>query len=194
MQRVCVFLGSNYGAHPAYEQAARAMGAELAARGLELVYGGAGKGCMRVLADAALAAGARVVGVIPRALKDKEIYHPHLDDLEVVGSMHERKARMAELSDAFVALPGGLGTLEELCEVLTWGQLGFHAKPVGVLEVNGFFAPFLAFLEHAAAQGFMRPEHRAMLLSAPTPGALLDACAAYVPPDVPKWIERKESL
>lgn len=194
MRSVCVFLGSNPGNSPAYLQAARALGAELARRGLTTVYGGSNSGCMGVLADSALQAGGRVVGIIPEALKKKEIAHRGLSELRVVASMHERKALMAELSDAFIALPGGLGTLEELCEILTWAQLGFHKKPCGALNVGGYYDGLMAFLDHSVSQGFLRAEHRGMLLAAPTAGELLEAFAGYVAPVVGKWVRRAEAL
>ena len=192
MHSVCVFLGSNPGRDPRFAQAARAMGRELAGRGLTLVYGGSNVGLMGLLADTVLAAGGRAVGVIPEALRDKELAHPGLSELHVVSSMHERKALMAERSDAFVALPGGMGTLEELCEMLTWGQLGFHAKPCGVLEVNGYWGGLFRFLDTMVDSGFLRTEHRDMLLSADTPAGLLDAFAAYAPPRVKKWLSPSE--
>jgi uncharacterized protein (TIGR00730 family) len=191
MKAVCVFCGSNPGNHPAYAQAARALGAAIAQRGQTLVYGGAEVGLMGMVADAALAAGGQVVGIIPQALMDKEIGHKGLTRLEAVGSMHERKARMAELSDGFVNLPGGTGTLEEMFEVWTWGQLGFHAKPIGVLNVRGFYDPLLAFLDHQRDEGFVKPGLRATLLVDTHADALLDAMAAYVAPIVQKWVERE---
>jgi uncharacterized protein (TIGR00730 family) len=148
---------------------------------------------MGVLADAALAAGGEVIGVIPRALLAREVGHPTLPDLRIVRSMHERKALMAELADGFVALPGGIGTLEELFEVWTWGQLGDHAKPCALLDVAGYYAPLLAFVDHQVTEGFVRPEHRRMLVVASDPETLLDTLAAYVPPAVPKWITPPES-
>jgi hypothetical protein len=187
---VCVFCGSSAGARPAYEAAARGLGRLLAERGLGLVYGGASVGLMGAVADAALAAGGAVTGVIPRALVEKEVAHRRLPDLRVVGTMHERKALMAELSDAFVALPGGLGTLEELFEVWTWAQLGLHPKPVAALDVAGFYRPLVAFLDGAAGERFVRPEHRGMLLVDDDAGALLDRLAAYEPPAVDKWVRR----
>jgi len=168
------------------------MGRALAERGLELVYGGGGFGLMGALADASLEAGGRVTGVIPRALVARERAHERVSELHEVGSMHERKALMAELSDGFAALPGGMGTLEELAEALTWAQLGLHRKPCGVVDAGGFFGPLIAFLDRATAEGFIRPEHRAMLLVAETPEDLLDAFAAYRPPEVPKWIDEEE--
>ncbi len=194
MRSVCVFLGSNPGSTPAYLQAAKNLGGELARRGLTTVYGGSNVGCMGALADAALQAGGRVIGIIPEALRKKEIAHPGLTELRVVASMHERKALMAELSEAFIALPGGLGTLEELCEILTWAQLGFHRKPCGALNVAGYYDGLMAFLDHTVSQGFMRAEHRGMLLAAATPGELLEAFAGYVAPSVGKWVERAEAL
>jgi uncharacterized protein (TIGR00730 family) len=166
---VCVFCGSSPGAHPDYEAAARALGAGLADAGAQVVYGGASVGLMGALADAALAAGGEVVGVIPQSLVDREVAHPGLTALHVVGTLHERKARMAELSDAFVALPGGAGTLEELFEIYTWGQLGLHAKPLALVNVRGYFDGLLAFLDHAMAEGFLPAEHRARLTVADGP-------------------------
>lgn len=193
MRRICVFCGSSSGARASYAAAAQALGQEIAARGMGLVYGGASVGLMGTVADAALAAGAEVTGVIPRALELRELAHAGVTRLEVVGSMHDRKARMAELSDAFVALPGGMGTLEELAEMLTWAQLGIHAKPCGVLDVEGYWEPLLGFFDHAVRERLLRPEHRAMLLSAQAPGALLDALARYVPPTRKAWLDPGQS-
>jgi uncharacterized protein (TIGR00730 family) len=162
-RRICVFCGSARGDDPVHVEAARALGVTLARRGLDLVYGGGRVGLMGALADAALAAGGRVFGVIPQKLVDRESGHPGLTELFVVDSMHARKMLMAQLSDAFVALPGGFGTLEELFEVVTWSQLGYHRKPVGVLDVAGFYAPLLAFLDGATDLGFIRPEYRPIL-------------------------------
>jgi len=188
--RVCVFCGSSPGGHPDYLAGARALGSALARRDMALVYGGASVGLMGAVADAALAAGGEVHGVIPGALEAKELAHRGLTRLEVVGSMHERKARMADLADAFVALPGGMGTLEELAEILTWAQLGLHRKAVGVLDVRGYWRPLLAFLDHAVAERFLRPEHRALLLAAQAPDDLLDALAAFRPTAREKWLDR----
>ena len=193
MRAVCVFCGSNPGNHPDYAKAARALGQAIARRGATLVYGGAEVGLMGITANAALAAGGEVIGVIPQALMDKEIGHTGLTRLETVGSMHERKARMAELSEGFVNLPGGTGTLEEMFEVWTWGQLGFHAKPIGVLNVRGFYDPLMAFLDHQRDEGFVKPGLRGTLLCEPEPDPLLDAMEAYDPPVVQKWVE-KETL
>lgn len=194
MQRVCVFLGANPGLDPAYAEAARAMARELVARNLGLVYGGSAVGLMKVLADAVMAAGGEVVGVIPQALYDKEIGHTGITRLEVVSSMHERKARMAELSDGFAALPGGIGTLEEIFEVFTWGQLGFHAKPCGLLDVKGYYTGLCSFLDHVRDQGFLKNDHRGMLLCDPDPSALLGRMERFEPPRVAKWVEKPNQL
>lgn len=193
MKSVCVFCGSSPGARPSYRSAAEALAAAIAKRGLSLVYGGASVGLMGVLADAALAAGARVVGVLPRALDRKEIAHPGLSELRVVDSMHERKAQMAERSDAFVALPGGIGTLEEWFEVLTWSQLGFHAKPCGLLDVDGYFAPLLAMLDRAVHERFVIPAHRSMIVVEDDAERLLDALAGWRAPTAEKWLDRDEN-
>jgi uncharacterized protein (TIGR00730 family) len=192
MRSVCVFCGSSPGGNPAYLAAARAIGTEIAGRGLTLVYGGAKVGLMGAVADAALAAGGEVTGVLPKALMIKEIGHPGLSRLEVVESMHERKARMAELSDGFVALPGGAGTLEEIFEIWTWGQLGFHGKPAGFLNVAGYYDKLAGFLDHTVGEAFVKPVHRDMLIFRDDPTALLDALAAYAPPKAEKWLERFE--
>jgi uncharacterized protein (TIGR00730 family) len=194
VQRVCVFCGANVGARPAYVEAAEELARLLVAEGIGVVYGGTEVGLMGRLADAALAEGGEVIGVIPGALVDKEIAHRGLSELRVVGSMHERKALMAELSDAFVALPGGLGTLEELFEVYTWSQLGLHRKPCGLLDVEGYYAGIEAFLEHAVEERFLREEHRAMLMVDEDPRALLDRLREWEPGFVqPKWIGREET-
>ena len=190
MQRVCVFCGSSPGATPVFAAQARRLGAAVAAQGLGLVYGGASVGLMGELADAALAAGAEVTGVIPQALVDMEVAHRGLTDLRIVASMHERKAVMADLADAFIALPGGLGTLDELAEILTWAQLGLHAKPIGLLDVDGYFAPLLEFLDAAVRARFLQPAHRAMLLMETDPDRLLAAFRAYQPPPPFKWVDR----
>ena len=192
VSRVCVFCGSNFGARPDYAEAARALAVALAGREIALVYGGSSVGLMGALADAALAAGGRVIGVIPQRLVDKEVAHGGLSEQHVVTSMHERKALMADLADGFVALPGGIGTLEELFEVWTWGQLGYHGKPVGILNAGGYFDALGAFLDQAMNEGFLRPAHRAMLMTETEPGRLLDRFTAYAPPDVTKWIRAGE--
>lgn len=181
IQRICVFAGSRSGARPEYVAAARALGAALAARGIGLVYGAASVGLMGELAGAALAAGAEVIGVIPRALARREITHSSLTDLRFVTTLHERKALMAEQADAFIALPGGLGTLDELTEMLTWTQLGIHAKPVGLLNTAGFYTPFLALIQHTADQGFLAESDQDYLLADDDPNRLLDTLAVYQP-------------
>lgn len=188
IRRVCVYCGANVGARPAYAEAARRLGRFLGERGLGLVYGGGNVGLMGVVADAALAAGAEVVGVIPRALVARELGHQGLTELRVVATMHERKAVMAELADAFVALPGGLGTLDELFEVMTWAQLGLHQKPIGLLDVDGFFAPLITYLDRAVTEGFVRAEHRAALTVASEPEVLLERFAAHQAPEAGKWL------
>jgi uncharacterized protein (TIGR00730 family) len=190
LRRICVFCGSSPGGSAAYAAAAADLGRALAAAGIAVVYGGAGVGLMGRLADSALAAGGEVIGVIPRSLVAAEVAHHGLADLRIVASMHERKALMADLADGFVALPGGLGTLDELFEILTWAQLGLHGKPIGLLDVGGYFAPLLAFLDGAVAARFLAPAHRAMLLLAETPEALLDAFRSYAPPPPFKWLDR----
>jgi uncharacterized protein (TIGR00730 family) len=190
MKSVCVFCGSNYGDNPVYQEMAAVMGRKLAMAGLKLVYGGGKVGLMGVLADAALAAGGQVVGVIPQAIVDMEVAHLGLTELIVVQSMHERKARMADASDAFIALPGGYGTFEEFCEVLTWSQLGFHDKPCGVLNVGGFYDPLLALFDRAVQDRFVRPEHRELVLADTDVDALLERLASFNPIKVHKLFGR----
>jgi uncharacterized protein (TIGR00730 family) len=190
MKRVCVFAGSSPGVRPEYRTAAAALGRAVAARGLGVVYGGAHVGLMGVLADAALGAGGEAIGVIPRALVGRELAHTGLTDLHVVESMHERKALMAALSDGFIALPGGWGTLDELFEILTWAQLGLHHKPVGLLNVQGYFDRLLSFVEHSIDEGFVRPDYRRLIASADAPEPLLDLLAVPTPATVAKWIDR----
>ncbi|MEB3187323.1 MAG: TIGR00730 family Rossman fold protein [bacterium] len=188
MNKVCVFCGSMSGRIPAYQVAAAATGASLARRGLGLVYGGGGVGLMGAVAQSTLDAGGLVTGVIPRALLEAEMALPGLLDLHVVETMHQRKARMADLADGFVGLPGGLGTFEELFEVLTWSQLDFHRKPVGLLNVEGYFDPFIGMVDRAIAEGFMPPSHRDLLIVARDPESLLDAMLAYRRPVLErKW-------
>ena len=193
LNRVCVFSGSSAGADLAYRAAATDLGHRLAEWGIELVYGGAHVGLMGAVADAALEAGGQVIGVIPQSLVDREIAHPGVGDLRIVDSMHERKAQMADLSDAFVALPGGVGTLEELFEVYTWNQLGLHAKPLGLFNVRGYFDGLARFLDHAVAERFVTEKHRAMLLVDEHLDALLDGLAGWQAPTQPKWIDRAQS-
>ena len=188
MKRICVYCGANRGRDPAFSEAARAMGEALARRGIELVTGGGRVGLMGVIADATLEAGGRVTGVIPQALMNKELGHAGLSELIVTASMHERKAKMAELSDGFVAMPGGLGTYEELFEIWTWAQLGWHHKPCGLLNAAGFYDKLVAFLDGASDAQFLKPEHRAMLVVDGDADRLLDRFAAYTPPVVTKWI------
>jgi uncharacterized protein (TIGR00730 family) len=188
--RLCIFCGSSPGARPEYAAATAELAQLLAQRGIGIVYGGASVGLMGLLADTALEAGGEVIGVIPQALERKEIGHRGLTHLRVVRSMHERKALMAELSDGFVALPGGSGTLEELFEVFTWSQLGLHRKACALLNVEGYYDGLAAFLDHAVEERFLRDEHRAMLLCERTPAAVLDALASFEPPVVDKWIDR----
>jgi uncharacterized protein (TIGR00730 family) len=191
MKRICVFCGSSAGARPEYAEAARALGTLLARRGLGLVYGGGNVGLMGIVADAAMTAGGEVTGIIPDALLKMEVGHRDITTLHVVGSMHERKAMMAELSDAFIALPGGIGTLEELFEVWTWGQLGLHPKPLGFLDVAGYYTHLHTFLDHAAAEGFLKQRHRNMAAVEADPAVLLARLAAYQPPEAPKIIDRE---
>ena len=188
LRRVCVYCGANRGRDPAYAAAAQAMGRALAGRGIGLVTGGGRVGLMGVVADAALEAGGEVIGVIPDALMRKELAHTGLTELVVTASMHERKARMADLADGFVALPGGLGTYEELFEIWTWAQLGWHAKPCGLLNAVGFYDRLVAFLDGASEAQFLKPEHRAMLIVEDDPDRLLDRFDVYRAPTVEKWI------
>lgn len=192
-KRICVFAGSNLGVRPQYEDVARELGRALADRGVGVVYGGARVGLMGALADEVLAARGEVIGVIPEALVAKEVAHDALSDLRVVRSMHERKAMMADLADGFIALPGGWGTVEEFFEILTWGQLGLHRKPCGLLNVEGYFDPMLSFVEHSIEEGFVRREYLSMISVSNSAGTLLDMLEAYDPPVVEKWIERAET-
>lgn len=192
MKSICVFCGSNPGNDPVYADAARAMGVEIARRGMVLVYGGGAVGLMGIVADAALAAGGEVHGVIPRALREKEVGHHHLTRLEIVETMHIRKARMAELSEGFIAMPGGIGTFEELFEIWTWGQLGIHDKPLAFLNVAGFYDPLATFLDNTVEAGFLKQTHRAMTITDTQPATLLDRMEQYVPAVTYKWVEKEE--
>jgi uncharacterized protein (TIGR00730 family) len=193
MRSVCVFCGSSGGGREVYAREARRFGQALAGRGLSLVYGGGHIGLMGVLADAVLEAGGRAVGVIPEALLAKELAHRRLTELHVVATMHQRKALMADRADAFAALPGGFGTGDELFEVLTWAQLGLHTKPIGLLNVAGFFDPLLAWIDHCMGEGFIRPEHRELLTVSTTPEELLETLFRYkAAAPTPKWIGRKD--
>src|SRR5574343_1243815 len=196
MQNICVFCGSSSGHDEVYRAASTALGELLARRGIGLVYGGGNVGLMGIVADACLSAGGRVTGVIPQALMGKEVAgravdHSGLTRLEVVDSMHTRKARMAELADGFIALPGGLGTFEELFEILTWAQLGFHSKPVGLLNVDAYYQPLIQMMDRGVTEGFMKAQNRAMALADTTIESLLDAMAAYQPEPVSKWLKEE---
>jgi uncharacterized protein (TIGR00730 family) len=191
IRRVCVYCGSSPGADPRFASAAHRFGALLADRGLALVYGGGSVGLMGRVADAALARGGHVIGVIPAGLVRKEVAHLALPDLHVVATMHERKARMADLADAFVALPGGMGTLDEMFEMLTWAQLGLHRKPCGFLDVAGFYGPLLAFLDHAVDARFLKPEHRSIFVVDDDPARLLERVLHFEAPVLEKWLDRE---
>ena len=191
--RICVFCGSNSGSRSAYTKAAVDLGRWLAQEKLSLVYGGGRVGLMGSIADAVLEEGGEVIGVIPESLVRREVAHTGLTDLRVVQTMHERKALMAELSDAFIALPGGFGTLDEFCEILTWAQLGLHKKPCGLLNVEGYFDPLLALFDRAVADGFLHPKHRSMLITAGDPERLLEEMVKYRAPEVEKWLARTDT-
>ena len=193
MKRVCVFCGSSIGNKREFVEYAEALGQLLASKKIGLVYGGGHVGLMGVIADAALAAGGEVIGVIPHALDDREIAHPGLTDLRVVDSMHTRKAMMAELADAFIAMPGGVGTFEEIFEAITWTQLGVHRKPCGFLNVGAFYTPLIAFIDQAVSDGFIKPVHRQMIAVDDNPERLLNTLAEIELPDVPKWIRKEET-
>jgi len=190
-KRLCVFCGSSHGTNPAYEEAARNLGGELARNDIALVYGGGNVGLMGVIADAVLANGGNVIGVIPEALMAKELGHKGIQDLRVVKTMHERKAMMAELSDGFIAMPGGIGTFEEFFEIVTWAQLGFHAKPCALLNVNGFYDPLLHLIDHAIAECFVKAKQRDLVLVESDCSKLLDRMTHHQMPQEPKWIDRK---
>jgi len=192
LRSLCVFCGSSPGSDPAHAAAARSLGAALGAKGIDLVYGGGKVGLMGIVADAAMAAGARATGVIPKALADLEVAHDGLSDLRIVGSMHERKAMMADLSDGFIALSGGIGTFEEMFEIWTWGQLGDHSKPVALLNIGGFYDKLIGFLDDVAAAGFLREVHRAMLMVDDNPAALIGRMRAFRPRTVAKWISDEQ--
>ena len=194
VERICVFCGASPGARPAYRDATAQLARLLAAEGIGVVYGGGGVGLMGALADAVIAEAGELTGVIPRSLVDREIAHRDVMDMRVVGSMHERKALMAELADAFIALPGGIGTLEELFEVYTWAQLGLHQKPCGLLNVEGYYDGIAAFLSHAVAERFLREETRELLMIESDPAILLERLHDFEPQAVvPKWIDREET-
>lgn len=191
-RRICVFCGSNSGNNSAYRAAAIEVGRLLAGRDIEVVYGAGNIGLMGILADAALAAGGRVIGVIPESLMAKEVGHPGLTELRIVKSMHERKAIMSDLSDAFIAMPGGFGTFEEFCEVVTWSQLGIQSKPCGLLNVEGYYDPLLELFDHAVREGFLRAENRKLVLQDHAPIGLLEKMAEFRPIPAEKWIWKVE--
>jgi uncharacterized protein (TIGR00730 family) len=194
MRRICIFCGSSPGARPAYAEATAEVARLLVGEGVGVVYGGGHVGLMGVLADTAMSAGGEVIGVMPQALVDREIGHTGITELRVVGSMHERKALMADLADAFIALPGGAGTLEELFEVYTWAQLGLHRKPCGLLDVEGYFSGLVGFLDHAVSERFLPQEHREMLIVESDPRALIERLRDFEPEALtPKWIDREET-
>ena len=190
LRRVCVYLGSSVGENLVYRDTARQVGELLATSGIGLVYGGGNVGLMGILADAALGAGGEVIGIITSGLMRREVGHSGLTDLRIVETMHERKALMADLSNGFLALPGGMGTLDELFEILTWAQLGIHNKPCGLLNTNGYFTPLVALLDHMVTERFLRPEHRALALVDDDAARLLARFAEYEPPSVEKWLDR----
>lgn len=193
IRRICVFCGSNKGADPAFVEATRELGRLFAREGIALVYGGGSVGLMGELADTVLSSGGEVIGVIPHALWAREVGHRGLTDMRIVDTMHERKAMMADLADAFIALPGGLGTLEEIFEIWTWAQLGLHQKPVGFLDVSGYYTPLMQFLDRGVSARFVKPEHRAIAMIASDPEALLRRFENWQPPRVEKWITRDET-
>ncbi|MBA2663214.1 MAG: TIGR00730 family Rossman fold protein [Bradymonadaceae bacterium] len=193
LTRICVFCGANPGANPSYVQAARAMGQAFVEQGIGLVYGGSGLGMMGAVANAVLEGKGSVIGVIPKALATREKAHHGLADLRVVSSMHERKALMAELADGFIALPGGMGTLEELCEIITWAQLGIHEKPIGLLNVDGYFDPLIAFFDHMVSQGYLAPHDRALICVESSPQALIACFKTYQRAPAPMWLDASES-
>jgi uncharacterized protein (TIGR00730 family) len=192
MKSICVYCGSNFGNRNSYLEAAQSLGVQMAQSGITLIYGGAKVGLMGAVADSVLEAGGKVIGVMPQALVDKEIAHTGLSDLRVVRSMHERKSLMADLADAFIALPGGLGTLEEFCEVVTWTQLGFHNKACGLLNIDGFYNRLISFLNHATKEQFIRSEHRSIVLAAETPEELIQKLSQFEIPNLQKWINRDQ--
>jgi hypothetical protein len=193
MQRICVFCGSQVGHRDVYRQVTEELAEQLVQRGYGLVYGGGRVGLMGVLADAVLVAGGEVIGVIPEAMVARELAHSGVNNMHVVTSMHARKARMVDLADAFIALPGGYGTLEELFEIITWAQLGIHQKPIGLLNVGGYFDVLTTFVEQAIVEGFVREEHRQLTVVADAPAALLDALAQHTLPQVSPWLSSKDA-
>lgn len=193
IKRVCVYCGSSTGINPEYINGARRLAQTFVINNIELVYGGASIGIMGIIADAVLEAGGRVTGIIPEDLMSKEVAHSGLTDLKIVASMHERKAVMSDMSDGFIALPGGIGTFEEMFEILTWAQLGFHRKPVGLLNVSGYFDHLIRFLDHAVDEGFLQSYHRSMLIVEDDPENLLQRFSTYESPVMKKWIDREST-
>ena len=193
MRNICVFCGSSVGKNSLYKNAARETGKLLVKRGHALVYGGGSIGLMGTIADAVMEAGGQTIGVIPDFLDKLEVGHSGLSELILVESMHERKQKMADLADGFIAMPGGMGTLEEICEIMTWAQLGLHQKPMGFLNINGYYDQLIAYMDHMVEEGFLKPVYRSMVIVANTPAALLDKMTAYQAPDLPHLIERSET-
>jgi uncharacterized protein (TIGR00730 family) len=193
MNRICIFCGSSTGVRSEYADAAKAMGQALLRRRIGLVYGGGCVGLMGTVADAVMGGGGEVIGVIPEALVTRELAHDDITQLIIVHSMHDRKAKMAELADAFIALPGGYGTFEEFCEILTWAQLGMHRKPCGILNVNNYYEPLMRLFDNAVAEGFLRPANRRLVIEETDPSRLLDVLETYTPPQTEKWIRGDES-
>jgi uncharacterized protein (TIGR00730 family) len=193
MKRVCIFCGSSPGVRPAYAEAAGELARILVRLGIGIVYGGGNVGLMGVLADAAMAAGGEVIGVIPLSLFSKEVGHTGITDLRVVASMHERKALMADLADGFIAMPGGWGTFDEFCEILTWAQLGLHNKPCGILNTENYYDTLLAMFDHSVAEGFLKPEYRSLMIAAKEPEELVSKMRAYRGQVLAKWIEKSQT-
>lgn len=193
IKSICVFCGSSPGFSPIYKDTAKELGRDIAARGWTLIYGGGSVGLMGVVADAVMETGGKVIGVIPEALLARELGHRGITDLRVVDTMHERKAMMADLADAFIALPGGIGTFEEFFEILTWAQLGIHSKPCGMINANGYYQPVLDLLANAVQEGFMRKEHQELVLSSETARELLEKIVEYKPTHFQKWIQNKQT-
>ena len=191
MKRICVFCGSNNGANPIFLETAESVGKFLASKNIELVYGGGRVGLMGKVADTVMANGGKVIGVIPQSLATKEIAHQGLTELHIVNSMHERKAMMAELSDGFIALPGGFGTFEEFCEIVTWAQLGIHQKPCGLLNINGFYDNLIALINFSTTENFIRAEHRQLVLVESAVEKLFDLMKDFQPPVIEKWLDKK---
>lgn len=193
MKSICVFCGSSLGNNPVYSEAAQELGRLLALQGIGLVYGGAKIGLMGAVADAVLENGGKVIGVIPHFLSGKEVAHNDLTELILVDSMHQRKQKMADLSEGFIALPGGMGTMEELCEILTWAQLGLHQKPIGILNATNFYSHLSSLFDHMLQEGFLRQKHRDLLLQSDNPNELLQKMSNYQAPPVKKWLDKSDT-